>query len=138
MDCGYTGGLPPAFLRPCLLLLIKEQPGHGYDLVPRLKSLGFDDEPAALYRVLRTLETQGMLRSEWEFSSTGPARRLYHLTARGDEALAGWAAALEDTARSLDHYLDRYAQASNGRRTRLTRTRVERPSNPQPAWPRVG
>jgi DNA-binding PadR family transcriptional regulator len=107
--------MPDSFLRPCLLLLIKERPGHGYDLVVRLKSLRVSDEPAGLYRVLRTMEAQGIIRSEWEFSNIGPARRVYHLTRRGDEVLAGWAAAIEDTSRSIAHYLDRYAQTCDRR-----------------------
>ncbi len=111
MDNGYPGGMPDSFLRPCLLLLIKEQPGHGYDLVVRLKSLRVDDEPASLYRVLRTLESHGAIRSEWEFSKVGPARRVYHLTERGDEVLASWVEAIEDTSRSIAHYLDRYAES---------------------------
>ncbi len=115
MDIGYPGGMPDSFLRPCLLLLIKEQPGHGYDLVVRLKSLRVDDEPASLYRVLRTLESHGAIRSEWEFSNVGPARRVYHLTKEGDAALADWAAAIEDTSRSITHYLDRYARAGDNR-----------------------
>ena len=36
MDCRPTGPLPKSFLQPCLLLLIKEEPGYGYDLVTRL------------------------------------------------------------------------------------------------------
>jgi len=114
MDCEYAGGLPNIFLRPCLLLLLKEQPGHGYDLVARLKVLGMENEPPALYRVLRNLERQGSIRSEWQFSNVGPARRIYHLTAGGDERLASWAAALQDTIRRLAQYLDRHARTGNG------------------------
>ena len=55
----YPGGLPKSFLQPCLLLLVKEQPGYGYDLVTRLKALGIDDDSAAVYRSLRTLEEKG-------------------------------------------------------------------------------
>jgi DNA-binding PadR family transcriptional regulator len=55
----YPGGLPKSFLHPCLLSLVKEQPGYGYDLVTRLKALGIDDDSAAVYRALRTLEEKG-------------------------------------------------------------------------------
>jgi PadR family transcriptional regulator, regulatory protein PadR len=109
-----AGGMPGAFLRPCLLLLIKEQPGHGYDLVARLKSLRIDDQPTTLYKALRSLEQDGTIRSEWEFSNIGAARRVYQLTPLGDEVLARWVASIEDTWHSLAHYLDRYART--GRR----------------------
>ena len=69
----YPGGLPKSFLQPCLLLLVKEEPGYGYDLVTRLKALGIDDDSAAVYRSLRTLEEKGAVYSYWNTSSTGPA-----------------------------------------------------------------
>ena len=83
----YPGGLPKSFLQPCLLLLLKEQPGYGYDLVTRLKALGIDDDSAAVYRSLRTLEEKGAVYSYWNTSSTGPARRMYRLTPAGEEQL---------------------------------------------------
>lgn len=33
---------PRALISPCLLLLLAEAPGHGYELMERLKPLGFD------------------------------------------------------------------------------------------------
>jgi phosphoheptose isomerase len=83
----YLGGLPKSFLQPCLLLLLKEEPGYGYDLVTRLKALGIDDESAAVYRALRTLEEKGAVYSYWNTSSAGPARRMYRLTPAGEEQL---------------------------------------------------
>jgi hypothetical protein len=41
------------FLQPWLLLLLKEQPGSGYELVGRLKDFGIDDERASVYRACR-------------------------------------------------------------------------------------
>ena len=48
---------PRALLAPCLLLLLAEAPGHGYELMERLKPLGFDwGGPGPIYRELRALE----------------------------------------------------------------------------------
>ena len=33
--------LPRNFVRPCVLLLLREHPAHGYDLLERLKVFGF-------------------------------------------------------------------------------------------------
>ncbi len=80
--------LPRNFMRPCVLLLLRESPAHGYDLVERLRAFGFGGEdPGRLYRTLRTLETEGLVRSAWEASAHGPDRRIYALTGRGMEAL---------------------------------------------------
>lgn len=109
MDGRYSGGLPKNFLQPCLLLLVLEQPGYGYDLVGRLKPLGINDDAASVYRALRLLEHDGAVTSSWRMSDTGPARRVYNLTEAGEAILRQWVAALEDTSISLARWLDRYA-----------------------------
>jgi PadR family transcriptional regulator PadR len=44
----------------------------------------------ALYPVLRSLESGGLLESEVEPSVSGPPRRYYRITGAGREALAKW------------------------------------------------
>ncbi|HWH44144.1 MAG TPA: helix-turn-helix transcriptional regulator, partial [Thermoleophilaceae bacterium] len=103
--------LPKNFLRPCLLLLLREQPAHGYDLLERLRPLGFSrDDPGRLYRALRTLESDGLVRSVWEKSSTGPDRRMYEITRSGMEELHGAAKALMATDEVLGVFLSRYSE----------------------------
>ena len=109
----YPGGLPKTFLQPCLLLLLKEQPGYGYDLVTRLKQLGIDDDSAAVYRCLRTLEEKGAVYSYWNTSSTGPARRMYRLTPAGEEQLQAAVEALAETHLAIERYLCRHALAQS-------------------------
>lgn len=100
---------PRNFLQCCVLLLLRERPAHGYELLERLKPFGIaDGDPGNLYRRLRSLERQGMVRSEWETSDTGPRRRMYYLTGPGDARLRRWADSLAETRRLLDHYLGRY------------------------------
>ena len=56
--------LPKNFLRACLLLLLREQPAHGYELLERLRPFGFArDDPGGLYfhslpRPIRLLDTR--------------------------------------------------------------------------------
>lgn len=103
--------LPKNFLRPCLLLLLREQPAHGYDLLERLRPLGFNrDDPGRLYRALRTLETDGLVRSVWEKSTSGPDRRMYELTRAGMELLHESVASLKATHEILGMFLSRYTE----------------------------
>ncbi len=103
--------LPKNFLRPCLLLLLREQPSHGYELLERLEPLGFTrDDPGGLYRALRALERQGLVRSAWEPSSAGPDRRIYALTRRGTEELHRTAKALAGARDALGVFLARYGE----------------------------
>jgi PadR family transcriptional regulator PadR len=103
--------LPRNFVRPCILLLLREQPAHGYDLLERLRAFGFaSSDPGRLYRALRGLETEGLVRSAWEPSATGPNRRIYKLTREGMEELHLQATALVDTSASLERFLTRYEE----------------------------
>jgi len=103
--------LPKNFLRPCVLLLLREQPGHGYDLVERLRPFGFDrDDPGRLYRLLRTLESEGLVHSAWEPSLSGPDRRIYELTRPGMEALHDAAQSLLATNLVIGAFLSRFGE----------------------------
>ena len=103
--------LPKNFLRPCLLLLLREQPAHGYDLLERLRSFGFSGEdPGGLYRSLRALEKEGLVHSAWQSSSAGPARRIYKITRPGMEHLHERAKALSEARDALGVFLSRYSE----------------------------
>jgi poly-beta-hydroxybutyrate-responsive repressor len=108
---GVTPALPRSFLRPCLLLLLREQPAHGYELLERLHAFGFDrSDPGGLYRALRALEEEGMVRSAWEVSAVGPDRRIYELTRAGTEELHAQAKSLAATSDILNAFVSRYEE----------------------------
>ena len=103
--------LPRNFLRPCLLLLLREQPAHGYELLERLQAFGFDrSDPGGLYRTLRTLEQAELVSSAWESSNSGPDRRIYSLTRAGMEELHDSAKLLAESSRTLESFLSRYEE----------------------------
>lgn len=109
------GGLPRNFLRPCLLLLLAETPSHGYDLLEQIGELGLEQtDPGGLYRALRAMEQEGLVRSWWEPSDSGPARRTYDLTDEGMDWLHAWAGSLREVRRLLHRYLTRYESAVEG------------------------
>ncbi len=100
---------PKRFLQPCLLLLIAESPDHGYDLLERLAAFGFERDPGSLYRALRSMEGDGLVRSEWQLSGAGPGRRRYELTEDGQRQLEVWAERLAEMREIVETYLRRYA-----------------------------
>ncbi len=106
-----AGVLPRNFLRPCLLLLLREEPAHGYDLLQRLRTLGFvREDPGGLYRALRALEEEGLVHSAWEHSAAGPARRRYTVTRAGVEELHRRAGGASEANQILEVFLSRYAE----------------------------
>lgn len=129
MDC--TGGLPKNFLHPCLLLLLKEEPGYGYDLVTRLKELGIDDDSAAVYRALRSLEQRDAVYSYWNTSLTGPARRMYRLTPTGEEMLETSVQAFNDTHQAIERYLCRHTLVQSKATSEPTRSTFGLPRIPK-------
>ena len=110
----HVRGRVERFLEPALLLLLAEQPAHGYELVDRVAELvpGERPELGGLYRVLRALEEDGLVTSEWDAAEPGPAKRRYELTPAGRELLRAWAKALKQT------------QSRRGRLSRTARREV--------------
>ena len=107
------GGRIERFQVAALLLLLRERPAHGYDLLERLPSVLGDEriDVGNLYRVLRSLEEQGLVSSEWDESVPGPAKRTYELTAgrpRGARALGR--ASLAETRTRIDRFLQRHQE----------------------------
>lgn len=103
------GGLPRNYLRHGLLLLLAEGAAHGYELLDRLPELGLvQPDPAGVYRALRAMEQEGLVRSWWEPSTSGPARRTYQPTGEGWDWLHAWAGALREVERALRRYRARY------------------------------
>ena len=92
-----------------LLLLLAERPTHGYELLDGLPALVGTErvDVGNLYRVLRALEEEGLVRSEWSADLPGPAKRTYWLTDEGRGALAAWLEALESLRGELDGFLTR-------------------------------
>jgi poly-beta-hydroxybutyrate-responsive repressor len=99
------------FVEPALLLLLRERPRHGYELLEEMPRLAAEErrvDLGNLYRVLRALEADGIVTSRWEAGVPGPAKRVYELTDQGRELLDEWAAALGRTQASITAFLERY------------------------------
>lgn len=106
-----TAALPRNFVRPCILLLLRERATHGYDLLERLRAFGFTrDDPGRLYRALRSLEQDGLVRSDWEWSPGGPDRRIYEVTRPGVEELHRLVNDLDAGRETLERFLSRYEE----------------------------
>jgi PadR family transcriptional regulator len=100
------------FAEPALLLLLREHPAHGYDLLERLPELTGEArvEMGNLYRLLRGLEEEGLVTSEWDDSSAGPAKRRYAITPAGEQVLDRWAEALRRSQLRTGQFLARYEE----------------------------
>lgn len=91
-----VSGLVLELRRGTLILLVLSQlkePMYGYNLVKKLQENDIPIEANTLYPLMRRLETQGLLKSEWETSESKP-RKYYKITEDGlivlEKAINHW------------------------------------------------
>lgn len=99
-----------SLLRLAILLLLRDQEGHGYELMARLAELGVGVSPTTgwLYRSLRHLAEEGLVTSCWSTPERGPGRRVYVITEEGEQHLEQSMPALHSLLRTVRGMVNRY------------------------------
>ena len=98
-----------SFVEPALLAALSVSEGHGYDLARAVEEMTEGEvvpDAGGLYRILRRLEEDGFVTSEWQEGDSGPQRRSYRITTDGRALLAHWVVHLEERRRTLDVLLE--------------------------------
>lgn len=107
--------MPRRFLLPAIMLLLAEEPSHGYALLDKLVEIGVAEKRLPLplvYRALLQLESKRMAGFTFAKSGgKGPARKVYHLTQKGWKELASWAESMQDVSDFIAAFQERYASA---------------------------
>jgi poly-beta-hydroxybutyrate-responsive repressor len=99
------------YIQPSVLLGLYQKPSYGYELIQTIQRYGFVEGPAPpgmIYRHLRRMEEDGLVSSEWETPGTGPAKRVYQITAEGIEVLRIWVEYMEGQAKKLESFVKQY------------------------------
>ncbi len=78
-------------------------PQYGYSLKQRLAEAGLEVNEGTLYPLLRRLEEQALLDSEWRLAGESRPRRYYRINAAGEGALV----VLKQEWQALNHALMR-------------------------------
>ncbi|MEW9050231.1 MAG: poly-beta-hydroxybutyrate-responsive repressor [Neobacillus sp.] len=98
------------FVLPFILLLLSRMSLHGYELSQKLQAFGFKSiDQGNLYRLLRQLEKDELVSSEWDTNGSGPAKRRYSITKAGITYLKGYANQLESYQSMLDQFFKMYS-----------------------------
>lgn len=63
-----------------------DQAKYGYALIDELSKYGLEIDQGTLYPLLRRLEEQGLLESEWNVEGSRP-RRYYQISSMGEQLL---------------------------------------------------
>jgi PadR family transcriptional regulator, regulatory protein PadR len=99
------------FLRPCLLLLLGEEPAYGYELREKLAPMSPKPwDMGTVYRALNNMEEDGLVASSWERSAEGPRRRRYDITGAGRAALDVLAYEMSGMRDLIVEFLARYRE----------------------------
>jgi PadR family transcriptional regulator, regulatory protein PadR len=97
------------FVLPFILMLLSRMSLHGYELSHKLQAFGFKTiDQGNLYRMLRQLEKDELVSSEWDTNGSGPAKRRYSITKAGITYLKGYANQLETYQSLLDQFFRMY------------------------------
>jgi PadR family transcriptional regulator PadR len=106
------------FVEPVVLLLLRKKGrSYGYDLSGDLQEHALTDaqiERGALYRTLRQLEANGNVVSAWDVDGSGPARRVYKLTAKGERHLDEWVTVLRHVSKSMARFVAEAKRTKTG------------------------
>jgi PadR family transcriptional regulator PadR len=104
MDADLFENLRLELRRGCLILAVLAQlrvEHYGYTLRKALADLGLDIDEGTLYPLLRRLETQGLLTSEWR-EEDKRNKRFYRLSPDGKQTLKQLVAEWHSLNTSLD------------------------------------
>jgi PadR family transcriptional regulator PadR len=102
-------GCPRNWLEATTLLTLRESNLYGYTLMEKLAMFGFEAmNSGTMYRTLRRMEQNGILKSEWETMGNGPARRVYSITQAGEAYLDWWASGLKQYQQVMNMFFNLY------------------------------
>jgi PadR family transcriptional regulator PadR len=80
------------------------EPQYGYSLIQRLAGQGLNIDQGTLYPLLRRLEDQGLLRSEWQIEESRP-RRYYVISEQGADMLRQLSAEWRDLVQVINRLI---------------------------------
>ncbi len=95
----------------CTLAKLRE-PMYGYNLLSELTDAGIAVEANTLYPLLRRLESQGLLVSEWNTQEAKP-RKYYQTTELGTQIYLQLKKYWKETEKSIDNVIDTVEEGSN-------------------------
>lgn len=82
------------------------EPQYGYSLKQSLSQRGLEINEGTLYPLLRRLEEQGLLTSQWQLADESRPRRYYQISPQGQAALVHLSVEWRRLSRALDGLLN--------------------------------
>jgi len=108
--CDFSLHRVSRFIQPSILLFLSKKSSYGYELIEKLKSLGFHKESidvGAVYRTLRRLEKEGFVKSSWQIKERRK-KRVYKITPNGRVLLRIWVERIKERKEALEKFIKFY------------------------------
>lgn len=108
--CDFSLHRVSRFIQPSILLFLSRRPSYGYELIEKLKDLGFHEESidiGAVYRTLRKLEEEGFVKSFWQ-KKKSRKKRIYKITPNGRILLRLWVERIKERKEALEKFIKFY------------------------------
>ena len=108
--CACEGHTLDRLLQPTVIACLAKSPLHGYSLVKQLADSsmmrGVNPDRTGLYRLLTSMEEQGLVTHQVADSEFGPSKRVYELTDQGRCCFAKWINTLDRYQQSIGELVD--------------------------------
>lgn len=100
IKCSCKGNNLDKFTQPNILSLLMNEDLHGYVIIQKLQDKQFFKEEqldkTGIYRMLKSLEDRGIIKSVWDVEGSGNAKKVYAITDSGRDCFANWIMTLEN------------------------------------------
>ena len=93
-------------LELCILAVLKNGDAYASDLIEKLKEGNVIVVEGTLYPLLTRLKNDDLLSYRWEESTSGPPRKYYNLTPKGEQFLVDLKSSWNDLVTRINHILD--------------------------------
>lgn len=98
-------------LEGCILKMLSRNREYGYQVISRLRKIGFEDiQEATVYPILNRLALKGLLSYKMIPSELGPPRKVYSITRVGEAAAAEFANNWRSIRIAVDRVLEEEAK----------------------------
>ena len=93
-------------LELCILATISQKPQYSSEILTQLKAAKLLVVEGTLYPLLTRLKNAELLEYHWEESNSGPPRKYFKITDKGNESLKELTLSWENLAKAVQQILD--------------------------------
>lgn len=110
-ECPCKGGNLDKMIQPAILAALAEEELHGYKIIQKVSETallnGNKPDPTGVYRYLKTMEGNGLIKSSWDTNNSGPAKRIFKITEDGYKCLCTWILTLEHYKDAIEIFINK-------------------------------